>query len=260
MNQNIKFFVSAGCSFSAVPYFDGHISWPKYLATNIFKHAQRKHIYKMGCGNGLISKSLIYELSNALKTIKGKDMFVGIMWSDSNRLEAYFSKTTSLNYNYIDGGPGYQNPQNIKTFDEHNSIEENDLDRNYYMINPSFDDSISKNYYNNFFDDIGSKIQSLENILRVQWFLKLHEIPYVFMSMNDNVLPNESEKNYLNIGHLFDMLDLKNYIKKDLMSFSNESNLPFHPIDNMHPSGTQHAQFCEKIIVPHLVNKGFICE
>lgn len=261
MNQNIKLFISAGCSCSSVPYFDGHHSWPKFLYENYFNHCLATHVYKMGCGNGLISKSLLVQLNQALKTYKPEEIFVAVMWSSTDRLEVFCKTVTDLNYNSIESGPGYQNPQNIKTFQEHFPIDGNEEDRFYYMINPSFaNDDFSKIYYKNFYDELGSKIQTLEHILRIQWFLENKHINYVFMSMDNSVLINAEEQEIFDVSYLNDLLDKTNYIKKDLMSFCLESGLPMHYIDNIHPSGTQQIMFTEKYIIPHLIQKGILNE
>jgi hypothetical protein len=77
-----KILVSSGCSFSDC--FESNCTWPNHLAKYFDKH------YGLGrgsYGNGYISRSIIYTVTNLLKTIDAKDIHVGIMWSGIDRID-----------------------------------------------------------------------------------------------------------------------------------------------------------------------------
>lgn len=253
-----KLFITGGCSFSMVPYLNDELSWVQYLRDNYLPNIPTKHIYKAGCGNGLISRSVIKQLTESLKEYKSEDILVSIMWSGADRQEI-FSTNPQLNFYSLDSGAGYQNPQNIKNYDEHAELIGNEEDRNYYMINSGFhySDEYCNLYYKSLYDPVGVQIISLEHILRVQFLLKTLGIRYFFMSYGPTALPNEVESKMYDVGYLYNLIDWDNYIKKDMQTWCRETGTPTLD-DQGHPSGLQNAGYCENIILPHLQKKGWV--
>ena len=99
---------------------------------------------------------------------KPNEILVGIMWSAANRHDFYHSGTVP--HHHVDiGTEKHRNP--VKINKEHN----------FYIINNHWDDESSHQYFRHFHNAIGSYLYTIEHILRVQWFLKLHNIPYFFL-------------------------------------------------------------------------------
>lgn len=248
-----KLFITAGCSFSMVPYFNNEVSWVQYMATNYFHDADINHIFKCGCGNGLISRSLIKQITESLKEYSPEEILVGVMWSSADRQEV-FSKDPQLDFHRIDSGPGYQNPQNIKM-----DMNNNESDRNYYMINSSFHsgDEYCTLYYKQLYDASAVQIISLEHILRTQLLLKSLNVKYFFMSYGPSTLPSHSDTKSCDIEYIYNLIDWNNYIPTDMQTFCDQSGLP--TLDNdKHPSGVQNQMYCDKVILPHLKNQGYL--
>jgi hypothetical protein len=102
-----------------------------------------------------------------------------------------------------------------------------------------------------------AQIQTLEHILRVQWFLKSHNIKYMMTTYMDHVFANikNPECNYL-----YDMIDMSNFlpIKGEYEWCKEKSELPFPILGDSHPSTSQHHAFTLQVVIPFLKQKGYI--
>lgn len=250
---NPKLLITLGCSYTQVP--NTATNWPKPLAE--FLGCEVLYLGQGAGSNGIISKRAIYYINKVLKSYKPEEILVGIMWSSHTRQE-FFLETKPYDYCKIDWGiHNYSNPC---------SIDMEDPNKNYYLIQPLWDDELSKNYYKNFYDYKGSAIQTLENILRVQWLCEKLNIKYFFTNINQWTFRTSFNDNDLklplhpDIQNLHNMIDWNQWLPIDNAWdwFINESGYPEIKELGTHPSTEQNKALVDKIMIPYLKNKGYI--
>jgi hypothetical protein len=237
-----KLLITAGCSFSEPPN-----SWTKALSDAMdIKTLFLGH----GAGsNGIISKKVIYNTTESLKTYKPNEILVGIMWSGASRSE-FYSQVQIESY-----GSWFHNPLTI--------VE----DKNYYLLNTHWDSIYCDSYYKNLYDMVGSVIKTIEHILNVQWFLKSQNIPYFMTEYYKDVFEREYTLFYKgsyikivdhpDVKYLYDLIDFDNWIDAEdcqtwVMKYS---NLLFPKENDPHPSYEQHKIYTENVIIPFLKRK-----
>lgn len=240
-----KLLITGGCSFSECisPFIS---TWPKHLAKAMpnYTHISRG----MGSqGNGLISRKIIYAVSQALKSTRPEDILVGVMWSGINRYEKYSSHYLTEFKNNTSNWQ--QNPTKV--------VE--DSINNWYVFNHHWEIPIVKNYYKNFYDDIGAMISTIEHILRVQWFLKNNNVKYFMSAYNDGVF-NDELINHIDVKHLYEMIDMDMFlpVSSEYTWCKDSSSFDFPDKNDYHPGTEQHSEFTEKVILPFLKEKRYI--
>ena len=238
IKKNIKCLITAGCSFSQVPNID--ITWPVHLSG--WLNPEKTYYLGQGAaGNGIISRKVIYTVIEALKTYNSADILVGIMWSGFDRAEIYSLK--NIKHTELSDSSVYTNPLSI--------INE----RNYYIFNPHWKDSTSKNYYRFTFTSENAVLNTLEHVLRTQWFLEKHKIKYFMTEFNFNSVNdiNFDSEDVLFLHNQIDKtywLPIQNMYQWALL----ESDLKFARENDDHPSTEQHNMMVEKILIPFLIN------
>lgn len=249
--ENPKLLITAGCSFSQVPNSD--VAWPVPLKE--YLDCEVLYLGQGAAGNGIISKKVIYHTLKALEQYNASDILVGIMWSGIDRKEVYLTNNIT-NYNSINHGPDndrYRNPLRL-------SSDIPDSLRHYYIINTHWNDDLTQTYIKHFHDDTGSLIQTLEHILRVQWFLENRKIKYFMTQYSFDVLPISTSEVYKNpdVKHLYDQLDFTNWLPiENMYRFACDSGLPFARPPDPHPSTEHHKLMVDTVLIPHLKNKGY---
>jgi hypothetical protein len=239
----MKTLITGGCSFSECisPWIK---TWPIHLAEFLPEY---KHISKaMGSqGNGLISRSIIYQVSELLKTTASDDILVGIMWSGPDRHDFYLTHPR-----VNDVGDGWmENPINF--------IPNNQ--KNWVIMNWGWKFDYEKQYYSNYHDIIGSYIYTLEHILRTQWFLKLNNIKYFMSTYTGEVLPDIVKTNK-DTQHLNDMINYDHFLPVigEYEWCRDSSGLAFPVAGDNHPSIEQHKLFTDNVIIPFLQSKKYL--
>lgn len=226
MGQSLKHLVTNGCSFSTV-YNPEHDliqggTWPQVLKllTNQ-NNWQHTSLAQEGQGNGIISRQTIKTVIELLDSgTDPGDMFVAVMWSGPNRIETY--KNGSWN--------------------------------------PAFVGSDEYNAYHKFLGHrIGDLIVSIEHILRLQWFLDIHCIPYFMTTYTGEVLP-KMYASYKDVAYLYKQINFDNFLPIDGMYewCRDHSTITFPIKGDKHPGFKQHREFTEKIILPFCYNKGLL--
>ena len=162
--------VTGGCSFSETisPWIT---TWPKHLENYI--NPKSAHHTGLGSGgNGLISRSIIYRVSQLLKQNNSEDLLVGIMWSGPDRHEIFVDKndvTETITHGMTIPG---ENGKSLGVYNPYNFIDKDD-DHSWLLLHPhNSGDTRSKVWYKHLHNEIGAYINTLEHILRTQWFLK----------------------------------------------------------------------------------------
>lgn len=237
-----KILLTGGCSFSEC--ISTHIdTWPRHLEKNLPTY---EHISTgMGSqGNGLISRRIIYNLTQLIKKINSENILVGIMWSGPNRHDFYSSQDYVL-----DKDTGMENPTRFVK----------DATGSWTIINQCWRNELSLQYYGNFYDHIGSLIYTYEHILRVQWFLKLHNIKYFMTTYTNEVFPTDQITNN-NVQHLYEQINFDQFlpVQGEYEWCRDYSGLEFPVKGDNHPSTQQHQRFTKQVILPFLQQKDYV--
>jgi len=203
----------------------GHqLTWPDYLSELYFEKLISKAMGSQG--NGLISRSIIYEVSKQLKEYQLDNIRVGIMWSGADRYQVYSDQPLFEN---IDGW--IENPTGF--IDNH---------KNWQILNHHWMTHKSDIYYTDFHTNMYGWIQTLENILRTQWFLEKHNIKY-FMTTFQNIfkgMPDTEETK-----HLWEMVDWDKFLPiEGMYEWCSELDR------GNHPTSGQHEKFVKEVIAP----------
>jgi len=255
MLSNIKCLITAGCSYSQVPNRD--VTWPFHLN----KHLNPKEIHYLGqgaAGNGIISRKTLYAVTKALEKYKPEEILVGVMWSGFDRREIYSRKSLDCNrIEYGNNTDAYANPTKIVDL----------KNRNYYIINKNWDDYLTVNFMKYAYTDEDSLMVTLEHVLRVQTFLKLHNINYFMTEYDFDCLDKfPYRKGLINLDKelffLYNQIDKSHWLPiTNLYEWAKyESGFDFARPPDPHPSTEQHQDFVEKIIVPYLLDKRIISD
>lgn len=239
MTNPFGLLIASGCSFTA------NKCWPHHLANKLdLNKDQLKNYGVISSGNGRIARSIVYGVSQALKTHQPEDILVGVMWSAASRYEVF---QEPVNQSMIWKHGDNVNPTGF--------VE--GADKNWILIHSGWDDVYSKNYYTYQYDEIGSYINSLEHVLRVQWFLKMHKVNYFMTSAFGELFPDDTTNP--NINYLYEMIDHSKFLPvKNCMDWTLNSGIPNDPADDgkpfnfRHPTDAQHRAFAEMVIYPYL--------
>ena len=243
---NPKYLITAGCSFSYHPANEKNTTWSTYLQK--YLNIPMLSLGHGGAGNTTISRKVIYNLTKVLKQYQPEDILMTIMWSFADRHEVIISgKTPPLLY--------YENKvrANLSPYGLVSAF-----DRNHYLLNPSNEDELTQFYYKNYHDFIAAQIVTLENILRVQWFLKNSNIKYFMMHVSDTTF-DKKLKGVPEVNYLYNLLDQDNYLDISAIEyFKNISPYKNIPWVNGHPVAQQQEDFCYNMIIPKLKKLGYI--
>jgi hypothetical protein len=280
------YFVSAGCSYSQVPNTD--TTWPVHVQEAF--NLDDDHVRHLGIGaigNEMISKIAIYNVNDLLKTHKPEDLLVGIMWSGCDRRvltlresKRVYDKATKIiqpeSYDEIEKDRFYRSS---KRNEYRNPINLACNEFNYYTLNAHWKDELTLKYYNDFVDPLNSVMQTCEHMLRVEWFLKMHNIKYFMCAYDfdtffyagvhggvchlydeDSPAFNINSNNHNPLEHpdvkyLYDMIDRTYWLPiTDLGDWArNVSKYEYRdPDHDPHPSTEQHKDFTHRIILPFI--------
>lgn len=265
----IRCFISTGCSFTDVPFSelqnksqvnlsdyqksDLVLSWPVHLINVL--NCNPIYRGRGASGNGMISRTTIYEVNKALSSYDSDEILVGIMWSGAYRQEIYASEP-KFEWNSCSDMGEAQNPSTVSG------------KRNFYRVMPYWEDDYSTWYYKYVYDDIGAYMQTLEHILRVQWFLKTRNIKYFMTTYYPLVFPKTIDiRNHPDIQYLYEMIDFTDFLDVDseyewCVTYQDPKLYPWYndpmQFNNPHPNTLLHKSFTENVILPHLEKKGWI--
>lgn len=263
-----KILITSGCSFTESDYtwknptdYGVTQTWAFHLGKHV-EGLQYDFINKaMGSqGNGLISRGIIYQVCEELKTRSCDDILVGVMWSGVSRYDyrCESPELTDFSINKVYNG-WMENPTGfIEGYKKWVIL-------NHHWANANEKGKINQEaelYYKNFHDMVGSYIYSLEHMLRVQYFLKAKNIKYFFTIYQDHVL-DPKFMNLPEIKHLYDLLDKSHFLPvTSEYTWCVESKIDLkhwilpHPYN--HPSSIHHKSFVDQIILPWLKTKNYL--
>ena len=263
-----KVLITGGCSFTESKNYLENVSgnmtqtWALQLGKYLQNYGYKFINKALGSqGNGLISRSVLYQVTEELRTRAAEDLLVGVMWSGADR------------YDYRVTNPEYQDFIMEKV---NNGWMENptgfipDVDKrwiilNHHWANPDDKGKLNKQadlYYRNFHDNVSSYIYSLEHMLRLQYFLKCNNIKYFFTIYQDHVFDPYSI-NHPEVNYLYKLLDKTQFLPvTSAYTWCVERRVDekhwICPHPHNHPSSIHHKYFTEEVIIPWLENKNYI--
>ena len=229
--------ITSGCSFSETKTLCVK-TWPHWLE----QHTNLDVVNTaMGSqGNGMISRRVIHSVHEHLKHTSSDNILVGVMWSGPSRHEQYNSEKIDFNGN-IDGW--MENPTSYVEQDPGGWIIYN----NHWKIKQA------QRFYKYMYDPIYSQVLTLEHIIRVQNYLKLHNIKYFMSTYTKEVLNIRQNPN---LDHLYEQIDFDHFLPcvGQLEWCIENTTYPLGP-DGKHPSNYQHRQFADELIIPWIEQK-----
>lgn len=195
-------------------------------------------------GNGLISRGIIHSVSMELRQRPAQDILVGIMWSGFERHE-FYQHRPRIDYN--DGC--IENPTGF--------IEGHE--KHWVIVNHYWKNRYARVWYSQLHDTVGAMIQSIENILRTQWFLQKHNVPYFMTTYTGetfakDIIPNRD------VDSLYNMIDFDTFLPVvGEYEWCRDNSAHDFPMPGDHHPGTeQHKDFVDQVIIPWLVDKGLL--
>lgn len=244
---NPKILIAAGCSFTQVP----GDNWPVFLRDSLDMLAFFDGAGSVG--NDIISKRIIFRVNQCLTVQKYRpeNLLVGVMWSGVSRKSVYL---THEPVDYYQWDPHklthwfYSQPCSVGA------------EQKNYLMHPGWNDELSQTYYKHYYDDIGLYINTIENILRIQWFLKMHNIKYFFTTYNYDSLDGIDYVQYndhTDVKYLRDQIDYTNVLPiTNMYDWGVKQNLKFD--SGHHPTPEMSKAFVDRVILPHLKSKGYV--
>lgn len=237
-----KALVTAGCSFSECINYDvnnnqDNKTWPIFMRERLpdYEH----YSAAMGSqGNGLISRRVQYRVHELLKTHRPEDILVGVMWSGRDRFEFFFEQPIEFTTN-IDGW--IENPTRVA----------DDAPGGWVILNPHWKHEHNPPFYRHYYNEVGAQLYTLEHVLNLQNFLKLHGVKY-FMTTNYDTTFNEYYKNNANCTWLWEQIDWSKFLPVKSEYHWVMDNCPNNPPKNFHPHPHQHEKFVDQVIWPWL--------
>lgn len=252
----MKILIAGGCSFTFEEW-----NWPSYVSDHYGWILNNTGIGSSD--NGLISRRIIYNVETALKGFNRDDIIVGIMWSGINRHSIY--KNNARFVGNIDGWS--ENPTHVFPGE-----------KNWIILNSHWKIPEATNWYRYVHDEKGAIVQTLENILRVQWYLKSRGVRYFMTTFTDifcTDLGNETSLCSLEIKQqnrfiiesckeimfLLDMVDFSKFLPVpgcyEWVYENYRDNGGFNSPDSsgyvgIHPTSKGHESFSKEIIIPFI--------
>ena len=240
-----ELLITGGCSFTD----ESHLrKWPLQLADHLDVPVINTALRSQG--NGIISRKVIYQVTESLKTTNASDMLVGIMWSGPDRHDFYLhnhDENTEDHSDYL-----------------HTSLS-SATNKKWIILNSHWENYYAKSYYSTFHDNIGSLVYTYEHILRVQWFLKLHKIRYFMTTYMDTAFYNQNKffqnkiLRHADTAHLYNQIDHEQFLSiNGQYEWAVNTGLPFAGGVDEHPTTEHNKKFVDEIIVPFLLRKNYI--
>jgi hypothetical protein len=239
-----KTLLASGCSFTFEPW-----NWPTFVTQEM--GWDLLNVGMASSGNGLISRKIIYNVNQLLKTHSSDDIVVGVMWSGFDRHEFHIDDPIHI--------------QNINGWVENPTSIINGR-KNWVITNIHWKNHHAKMWYEHLHTNVGAMIITLEHILRTQWFLEKHNIKY-FMTSYLNIFNYMGANNIISdpeVKYLYDMIDFNKFLPidgchewvKKYYEFSGGFNLPDkNGVVGIHPTEFGHKKFAEQVIVPYIKEK-----
>ena len=234
----LKHLVASGCSFTFEPW-----NWPKYVAQDL--NLELTNVGMASTGNGLISRKVIIQVEELLKTLDPSEILVGVMWSGPDRFHKF---KTNQGIPILPYSHWVENPTNLWP----------DGEKVWEISNGSWDTEFTRGYLKYVHTSEDVYMNTIDNILLVQNYLRSRNIKY-FMSTYIDI--------FKHIKNLH--IDVKNYFKfVDTTTFADTKGMwewcRYHQNKNEyvgeenltllygHPYEAGHKAYVEQVLIPFI--------
>jgi hypothetical protein len=234
----IKHLITGGCSFS-VGADDS--SWVKALEqhlTNKNNNLTVEHTGYYSQGQELIQKKVMLAAMDALsRNINPEDILISVMWSGTDR-KAWYIDNPVIIQDVVGGMPKFNGGMSRQFLDLKNQVSNNQgvfktfsgsefdysLDGGWYFTVNGSDcklDFVQQHYMlDRFAGGAGKVHSSLENIIMLQNFCKLHKIKLAQQFFMDLVFQDiEHKKDHQLVNYLYKQLDFNSIIKDGMFDY-----------------------------------------
>lgn len=284
----IKHLITGGCSFS-VPNGTWVASLTEHLQ-EINPELTYEHTGYYSQGQELIQKKTSLAISDALeKGIAAEDILVTVMWSGTDR-KAWYIDNRYIIEEIVNGMPKFSGGMSRQFLDLKNSLSNNrgiftthggsefDYSKDegwYFTVNGSDCKMgfVQQHYMlDQFAGGVGKVHASLENIIMLQNFCKLHGVKLIQQFFMDLVYQDiENWKNHQIVKYLYNQLDFTSMIKDGMFDYlhpyigapretardvTHEERLKldagqsYFSEDGFHPGVTGSDIWCETMLFP----------
>ena len=286
----IRYLVTGGCSFSHRPE-----SWISNLSTHLEKTNPKMESIHTGYpsqGQEMIQKKVILNLMKLIDSgINPKEILAVVMWSGTARKCWYVDNPSIINQMVTGWGRffGGMTPQFLDLEDkiygtpsQFESAYKDKFNYNphggwYFTVNGSDCpvEFVQQHYLlDQHVPGLGKIHSSLENMIMLQNFCKLHNIPLVQQYFMDSVFEDiENHKDNQLINYLYKQLDINGMIKvgmfeylhvlmgvkkENIFDVTHQSRLVidagrgYFNKDGFHPGDLGKKMWCENILFPFL--------
>jgi hypothetical protein len=238
-----KLLITSGCSFT-----DPSFAWPYQLGKRYNFNVENVALPSQG--NGLISRKLINILEKYPVNYHSDDIIVGVMWSGMNRYERI-----------IESGDEYVGPPYLHQNPTWGVYDDKGKGRWRIMSHEWIKSEDCFIHYKIFNNEISSMVQTLEHILRTQWYLDICNIKY-FMSSFMNIFSDKKIMNHPDVKYLYEMVDFSKFLPIEGFYEWNREHYPVDGFNDLkidwHPNEFGNVKLTEEIIIPHLMKNNII--
>ena len=292
-NPMIKHLITGGCSFSV-----DSTGWIKYATEylmSINPELTYSHTGYYSQGQELIQKKVMLSIMEALESgLKPEDIVVMVMWSGTHRKCWYIDNPSTINQiakgwskfvggmsaNFLDLKDSFGDAAALTISASGDKFPYNPNEGWYFTVDGSdcklaF---VQEHYLLDRFPGGVSKTHtSVENIVMLQNFCKLHGIPLYQQFFMDTVYQDiEKHKDHQIINYLYKQLDFDNMIKDGMFEYVHtllsipredsvnithaerlllDADTSYFTKDGFHPSTLGAKLWCDNILIPFLRKK-----
>jgi hypothetical protein len=234
----LKHLIASGCSFTFEPW-----NWPTFVAQDL--NLELTNVGMASTGNGLISRKVIIQVEELLKTLDPSEILVGVMWSGPDRIHKFKDPNSSPIPVVSDW---IENPTNLWP----------DGEKVWEIGNGAWDTEFDQAFLKYIHTNEDVYMNTIDNILLVQNYLKSKNIKY-FMSTFVNIFKHieflhKDVKNYFEFVDLSTFADTKGcwewckfHENKEQYIGRENFNLEYG-----HPYEAGHEAYAKEVLLPFI--------
>lgn len=283
--MKIKKIITCGCSFSDSkpdPYGQKY-TWPHQLEAQLKSQygdtIEFEHLGIPSQGQELIQKKTTLALTESLKKYKAEEIAVVVMWSGTERKSFYVDNPyliknivkewdTSKQFWHVQFADLKNNFDNIKQtgLEKGSNYFYND-GAGWYICAFGLDTNpLTTGYFSANVTDIAAVHLSIENIIFLQNFCRLHNVKLYNQFYRTYVYQDiEDKKDHQIVGYLFDQFDRSKVITYEGMhEYLRYDMSNIHPADGktsgIHPNRKGHEVWTTDVLMPRLKELGLFDE
>lgn len=291
----VKHLITGGCSFSAGGEYTGWTGCLSSYMKTINSEMTFNHTGFNSQGQEMIQKKVMLALTEAFENgHKSEDMLVVVMWSGTHRKAWYIDNPNMVN-DIIKGMASFKGGMCKQFLDLKNEVTSNIKyfstaydgefeyapDGGWYFTVDGSECKLEFVQQHYLLDKklagVGKVHTSLENIIMLQNFCKLHNVPLIQQFFMDSVYKDiENNKDHQIINYLYKQLDFNYIIKEGMFEYLHEflnisrdkaiyvthaerlklqDNIEYFHSDGFHPGKFGHQIWVDNILIPFIKEK-----